>query len=240
MSKDQNPPFIQAIFLRRYKRFLADVRLPDGRVVTVHCPNTGAMTNCLVPDSPCWLSESANAKRKYPYTWEIATANGGKKAGVNTGRANRLVAAAIENGTVVQLQGYQESASEVRYGEEKSRIDLLLSSHPNRPGEQCFVEVKNVTYGLPGGGGLFPDAVSTRGSKHLRELMAVAERGDRAVLFFCVQHSGIEWVEPADAVDPVYGATLRQAANKGVEVLAYRARFTTREIKLDREIPVRL
>lgn len=240
MSKDQNPSLIQATFLRRYKRFLADVRLPDGSVVTVHCPNTGAMTNCLVPDSPCWISESSNTKRKYRHTWEIATAVGGKKAGVNTGRANRLVAAAIENGTVTQLQGYRQVSSEVRYGDEKSRIDLLLAGHPQRPGQSCFVEVKNVTYGMPGGRGLFPDAVSTRGSKHLRELTAVAARGDRAVLLFCVQHSGIQWVEPADEVDPIYGATLREAADKGVELLAYRAEFSPEGITLNREIPVRL
>lgn len=230
-------PFQKATFLRRYKRFLADVRLADGRIVTVHCPNTGAMTNCLVPDSPCWISESDNPRRKYRHTWEIATATGGKRAGINTARANGLVREAVEQGRVPQLAGYGRLESEVRYGDERSRIDLLLSEHPERPGENCYVEVKNVTYGLSGGRGLFPDAVSVRGSKHLRELMAMVEKGQRAVLFFCVQHSGIEWVEPADAVDRVYGETLRQALERGVEVFAYRAKLSARGIVLDREIP---
>jgi sugar fermentation stimulation protein A len=239
MTKQQDQPFQQAIFLRRYKRFLADVQLADGRTVTVHCPNTGAMTNCLVPDSPCWISESPNPKRKYRYTWEIATAVGRKKAGINTGRANSLVMEAIRGGGVKQLKGYRKLAREVRYGEERSRIDLLLTDHPRQPGEACYVEIKNVTYGLTNGRGLFPDAVSARGCKHLRELMAMTARGQRAVLFFCVQHSGIQWVEPADEVDPLYGATLREAVINGVEVLAYRAKLSTQGIVLEQEIPFR-
>ncbi|MEX1034092.1 MAG: DNA/RNA nuclease SfsA [Cellvibrionaceae bacterium] len=230
-------PFLKATFLRRYKRFLADVQLADGSVETVHCPNTGAMTNCLVPNSPCWISESLNPKRKYRHTWEIATATGRKKAGINTARANSLVAQAIRKGLVKQLTGYRGLASEVRYGQERSRIDLLLTEHPRRPNQACYVEVKNVTYGLGDGQGLFPDAVSERGCRHLRELMLMVEEGQRAVLFFCVQHSGIQWVEPADKIDPLYGATLRDAVAKGVEVLAYRAKLSSREIVLEKEIP---
>lgn len=237
MTETTAKPFVKATFLRRYKRFLADVELADGEVVTVHCPNTGAMTNCLVPNSPCWISESDNPKRKYRHTWEIATATGGKRAGVNTGRANALVKRAVEQGRVPQLAGYESLESEVRYGDERSRIDLLLKNHSSRPDQHCYVEVKNVTYGLTTGRGLFPDAVSVRGSKHLRELMAMTARGHRAVLFFCVQHSGIQWVEPADAIDSVYGETLREAIDKGVEVLAYRAKLSARRIVLDREIP---
>lgn len=239
MTNKHDQPFQKATFLRRYKRFLADVRLADGSEVTVHCPNTGAMTNCLVPDSPCWISESSSPKRKYRYTWEIATAVGRKKAGINTGRANQLVIDAIQREGVERLRGYRSIASEVRYGDERSRIDLLLTDHPGRPGQACYVEVKNVTYGLSSGRGLFPDAVSTRGCKHLRELMGVAAQGQRAVLLFCVQHSGIQWVEPADDVDPLYAATLRQALDNGVEVLAYRAKLSGRGIALDWEIPFR-
>lgn len=240
MTKDAtiDQVFQQAIFLKRYKRFLADVQFADGRIMTVHCPNTGAMTNCLVPNSPCWLSESPNPKRKCRHTWEIATAVGGKKAGINTGRANAIVLEALRRGGIHQLEGYRSTASEVRYGEERSRIDLLLTDHPHRPEETCYVEVKNVTYGLRDGRGLFPDAVSLRGRKHLRELMGVVARGQRAVLLFCVQHSGIQWVEPAQEVDPLYAATLREALSKGVEVLAYRAKLSARGIVLDREIPV--
>lgn len=238
MSK-QHSPLIRGTFLRRYKRFLADVRLADGSTVTVHCPNTGAMTNCLVPDSPCWLSVSSNPKRKYPHTLEIATTPGRKKAGVNTARANTLVREAIEKGLVKQLAGYRQLTAEVAYGTGSSRIDFLLTDHPRRRGQQCFVEVKNVTYGQSDGRGLFPDAVSVRGCKHLRELAAKALAGERAVLFFCVQHTGIEWVEPADTIDPAYGRALREAAAAGVEVLAYRAKLSAREIILDQEIPVR-
>lgn len=229
--------FHKATFLRRYKRFLADVQLADGQVITVHCPNTGAMTNCLVPNSPCWISESANPKRKYRFTWEVATVPGDHKAGVNTARANPLVEEGIRNGLVHQLQGYDSLLREVRYGEERSRIDFKLSGHADRPGQDCFVEVKSVTYGLEGGKGVFPDAVSDRARRHLRELIGMAAAGHRAVLFFCVQHSGISWVEPADEVDPLYGATLRDAVAAGVEVLAYRARFSEHGIALATEIP---
>lgn len=235
----QNFPLIPATFLRRYKRFLADVQLADGSVETVHCPNTGAMTNCLVADSPCWLSLSANPKRKYRYTWEIATAPGGHRAGINTARANSLVQAAIEAETVPGLQGYRQIAREVRYGGEGSRIDFLLDDHPERPAQKCYVEVKSVTYAEADGRGLFPDAVSARGSKHLRELAAMAQTGERAVLFFCVQHTGIEWMEPADGVDPAYGRALREAVACGVELMAWRARLSPEAICLDQEIAVR-
>lgn len=208
-----------AVLIRRYKRFLADVRLADGTEITVHCPNTGSMRNCVVPGSLCWISESDNPKRKYPHTWELATTPGGHLAGINTGRANALVERAIRGGVINELQGYPDLHRERRYGTERSRIDFLLE----RGGDQCFVEVKSVTLMEEPGQGLFPDAVSARGSKHLRELMAVAAEGKRAVLVFCVQHTGIEWVEPADDIDPLYGRTLRAAVKAGVEVLAYGA-----------------
>lgn len=231
--------FREAIFLRRYKRFLADVQLETGEVITVHCPNTGAMTNCLVPNSPCWISESSNPRRKYRFTWEIATAPGQHKAGVNTARANALVEQGITGGLITQLQGYHSLLREVRYGEDGSRIDFKLQGHPERPDVDCFVEVKSVTYGLEDGRGLFPDAVSVRATRHLRELISIVAEGHRAVLVFCVQHSGIEWVEPADQVDPLYGETLRAAMAAGVEVLAYRASLSPQRIVLEREIPVR-
>lgn len=225
--------------LRRYKRFMADVRLDDGRELTIHCPNTGSMKNCVVPGSYCWFSDSGNPKRKYRHTWEVATTPTGDLAGVNTGRANHLVRAAIESGVVTELQGYSTLRSEVCYGSEKSRIDFLLSA-PGRP--DCYVEVKSVTLLESPGEGLFPDAVSTRGSKHLRELMAMVSEGARAVLVFCVQHTGVQWVSPADAIDPAYGRTLREAADAGVEILAYGARIEPDAgvIALERALPVRL
>ncbi|WP_111641071.1 DNA/RNA nuclease SfsA [Marinimicrobium alkaliphilum] len=225
--------------LRRYKRFMADVRLDDGSELTLHCPNTGSMRHCVVPESPCWFSDSGNPKRKYRHTWEVATTPSGDLAGVNTGRANHLVRAAIADGTIAELQGYDAVRSEVRYGAENSRIDFLLS-HPDRP--DCYVEVKSVTLMEAPGEGLFPDAISSRGSKHLRELIAVAEAGERAVLLFCVQHTGVQWVSPADAIDPVYGRTLREAVAAGVEVFAYGARIEpdAGHIALTHPLPVRL
>lgn len=226
------------MLLRRYKRFLADVRLSDGTEMTIHCPNTGSMRHCVVPESPCWFSDSGNPKRKYRHTWEVATVPGGHLAGVNTGRANHLVEMALNAGRIAELAGYSTLRREVPYGQERSRIDFLLSDDDRA---RCFVEVKSVTLMEQSGQGLFPDAVSERGRKHLRELMDIARGGDRAVLLYCVQHTGIDWVEPADAIDPAYGQALREAAAAGVEILAYRADIRPEEarIELTRAVPVR-
>lgn len=235
------PPLQQGILIKRYKRFLTDVRLPSGEEITIHCPNTGSMKNCLAPDASCWFSTSDNPKRKYPHTWEIATTPQGHLAGINTGRANALVVEAIESGVVAELDGYAQLRCEVRYGEERSRIDILLSDKVDS--ELCYVEIKSVTLyddEANDGLGLFPDAVSSRGTKHLRELMAVKAQGHRAVLFFCVQHSGIERVAPAAAIDPLYAKTLREAVAAGVEVLAYGADISDQEITLRRRLPFSL
>jgi len=235
-----DPPLQKAKLIRRYKRFLADIELSDGREMTLHCPNTGSMKNCQNPDSDVWFSISDNPKRKYPGTWEIVKVNDGFLAGINTGRANALVREAIENGCINSLQGYQSIRSEVPYGKERSRIDFLLEK--KGVDEKCYVEVKNVTLGDVEGGwtglGLFPDSVTERGRKHLRELMEVKKKQHRAVLVFCVQHTGIEKVQPADFIDPEYGKALRLAITVGVEVYAYRARISDKEITLYEEIPV--
>ncbi|WP_049632508.1 DNA/RNA nuclease SfsA [Cellvibrio sp. pealriver] len=230
-----------ALLLRRYKRFLADVRLPDGSEITIHCPNTGSMKNCVVPESPCWYSLSENKARKYPQTLELVTTSGGHIAGINTGRANDLVEAAIQSGVITELQGYGSLKREQIYGEEKSRIDFLLSSNP-ADARFCYVEVKNVTLMESEGEGFFPDAVSERGSKHLRELMAMRAQGHRAVLLFCVQHSGILSVRAAAHIDAIYAATLASAHAAGVEVIAYGATIQPEQhlIALDRPLPVLL
>ena len=214
--------FQMALLLRRYKRFLADVRLPGGEEITLHCPNTGSMKNCVLPETPCWYSTSSSKTRKYPQTLEVVTVPGGHWAGINTGRANGLVEAAFAEGVIAELQGYKTVRAEVRYGEERSRIDFLLRDHPQDP-RLCYLEVKSVTLMEGEGRGLFPDAVSARGTKHLRELMQMRHAGHRAVLCFCVQHTGISQVSPADHIDSSYGATLRQALDAGVEVVAYGA-----------------
>lgn len=227
------PPLEQAILLKRYKRFLADIRLANGEEMTIHCPNTGSMKNCWAPETPCWFSRSNDPKRKLPGTLEITSTPDGVLVGVNTGRPNKLVREAIESGVIAELQGYSEIRPEVKYGDENSRIDLLLVDGERR----CYVEVKNTTLGVGDGRVLFPDAVTTRGTKHLRELMAMVEQGHRAVLVFCVQHSGAQSVGPADEIDPVYGQTLREAMDAGVEVLAYGCDLSAEEISLRSALP---
>ncbi|MFT7300609.1 MAG: sugar fermentation stimulation protein A [Porticoccus sp.] len=227
------PPFEKAVLLNRYKRFLADIRLNNGAELTIHCPNTGSMKNCWAPETPCWFSRSNNPKRKLPGTLEITTTPDGFLAGVNTNRPNKLVREAIENSTIVELQGYESIRPEVKYGEENSRIDLLLSQGERR----CYVEVKNATLGVGKGSVQFPDAVTTRGTKHLRELTAMVEQGHRAALVFCVQHTGADSIGPANDIDPTYGVTLCKAMDAGVEVLAYGCTLSPSEVMIDQRLP---
>jgi sugar fermentation stimulation protein A len=228
-------PLVEGRLVRRYKRFLADVELAAGGAVTAACPNTGSMMGCCEPGSRVWLSESDSPTRKYRHTWEIVE-SAGVKVGINTGLPNRLVREAVESGVIGELAGYGSVRAEVPFGEERSRIDLLLED-PRR--EPCYVEVKNVTAAVTGRVALFPDAVSERGAKHLRELMRLKARGLRAVLVFCVQRGDVDEVRPADAIDPAYGRTLREAIAAGVEVMAWRARVTTRAIAIDARLGVR-
>ncbi len=228
-------PLIPARLVRRYKRFLTDVEFANGDALTAVCPNTGSLMGCVTPGSPVWLSHSDSPSRKYAHTWEIVKANQQTLVGINTQMANRLVEEAILDKVIKELQGYDGLSREVRYGSENSRIDLLLRS-PGQP--PCFVEVKNVTAAVFNDIALFPDAVSERGSKHLRELMQEAKRGHRAIILFCVQRSDASEVRPADQIDSVYGATLREAISQGVEALAYRAIVTPQEIRLVCGIPV--
>lgn len=236
------PELKPGILEKRYKRFLADVRLQDGNTITVHCPNTGSMMNCQQPGSRVWFSSSDNPKRKYPCTWQIVEVENSWLVGINTGLANTLVREAIESGVVEQLQGYSNIRTEVAYGEQNSRIDILLEQERANNLSLCYVEVKNVSLGVGDGLGVFPDAVTSRGQKHLLELMHMRKQGHRAVLFFCVQHTGIDRVSPADDIDPEYGRLLREANSQGVELLAYAAEFDIRRsrIELRRQLPVLL
>ena len=240
------PALTEGRLLRRYQRFLADVELADGQVVTAHCPNTGSMAGCKDPGSRVWLSASDNPARKLAWTWELVevraeVAAGSALVGLHTGRSNALVRELIEAGAVPELAAYSRLRAEVPYGGEgakggkRSRIDLLLEGEGRPP---CYVEVKNVTAAVAGGVGFFPDAVTERGTKHLREMMAEVARGNRALLFFCVQRDDVAEVRPADHIDPVYGATLRQALTAGVEVLAYGATLSPESIVLTRPLPV--
>lgn len=231
-------PLQEAVLIKRYKRFLADVELPDGSVTTLHCPNTGSMLNCAEPGSRVWYSVAQNAARKYPFTWEIVEVEHRHKVGINTSRANALVQEALSDGVLHMLGGYTSVQSEVVYGSERSRVDFLLSGHAEDD-RLCYVEVKSVTLGLGDGVGAFPDAVTARGQKHLRELMAMRAEGHRAVLLFCVQHSGIERVLPADHIDPEYGKLLRAARDSGVEVVAFGTEFGEDSMTLRRQLPVK-
>jgi sugar fermentation stimulation protein A len=224
--------------IKRYKRFLADVRLDNDEMITVHCPNTGSMKNCVEENAEIWLSDSNNPKRKYRYTWEYLRTSRGHHIGVNAGKANQLVQSAIRDDLVEPLAGYDTIRPEVKYGDENSRIDLLLQDSKK---QDCYVEVKSVTLleDPPSSGiGYFPDAVSERGAKHLRELIKMSQSDARSVLFFCVQHTGIQEVRPADHIDREYGKLLREALDSGVEVLAYKVRKSNKGFRLWRDLPV--
>ena len=228
-------PLLAARLTKRYKRFLADVILDDGTPLTAHCPNTGSMLGCHTPGSRVWLSRSDNPKRKYAHTWELVEVEGGTLVGINTGRANALVREAISSGVIGELSGYDEIRPEVRYGNENSRVDFLLTGKDGA----CYVEVKNVTAAVDDAIAMFPDAVSTRGAKHLRELIGtLSHAGQRAVLCYCVQRSDVREVRPADDIDPEYGRWLREAMDAGVEVIAYRATLDPEMVVLTERIPV--
>ncbi len=234
------PALERATLIKRYKRFLADVELKDGKHITIHCANTGSMTGCADAGNQVWYSTSDNLKRKYPNSWELTETAQGHRICINTSRANQLAVEAIQNGTIQELQGYEQLRTEVKYGAENSRIDILLCSE-SKP--NCYVEVKSVTLldernietgeaNKHIGQGYFPDAVTTRGQKHLRELSEMAQSGSRAVLLFTVLHSGIEKVSPAHHIDANYSQLLKMAQEAGVEVLCYKAQLSDSEIQL--------
>ncbi|ATM07125.1 TPA: DNA/RNA nuclease SfsA [Raoultella planticola] len=226
------PPLQSAILIKRYKRFLADVVTPDGRELTLHCPNTGSMTGCATPGDTVWYSTSDNPKRKYAHTWELTQTQRGAIICVNTLRANILAKEAILAGSIVELSGYNTLKSEVKYGEEKSRIDIMLQAEER---QNCYIEVKSVTL-AENESGYFPDAVTERGQKHLRELMSVAAAGDRAVILFAVLHSAIDRFSPAHHIDARYAQLLIEAQTKGVEILVYKAELSTEMMTLNKPI----
>ncbi|HBH16478.1 MAG TPA: DNA/RNA nuclease SfsA [Leclercia adecarboxylata] len=230
------PALQPATLVQRYKRFLADVVTPESVALTLHCPNTGAMTGCATPGDTVWYSTSLNIKRKYPHTWEITQTAGGEYICVNTLRANQLVKEAISLDLIPELRGYNSLKTEVKYGAENSRIDFLLQAE-DQP--ECYIEVKSVTL-ADRDNGYFPDAVTLRGQKHLRELISVAAEGKRAVLFFAVLHSAIGKFSPARHIDPKYAQLLNEAQKQGVEVLAYKAELSADNITLRSALPVTL
>ena len=228
-------PQHKAKLVKRYKRFLADVLLEDGTEMTVHCANSGAMTACNESGRPVIISDSQNPKRKLQYTWEMIQM-GRTWVGVNTATPNQAVAEFIQAGEIPELLGYESLKREVKYGREgKSRIDILLT----RGDEACYVEIKNATMRVDDHAA-FPDAVTSRGQKHIEELEYIARNGQRAVLFFFVGRNDCERFRPADEIDPTYGKLLRRALNNGVEVLAYQMKFTPKQVQVIRKLPVDL
>ncbi|MZR64348.1 DNA/RNA nuclease SfsA [Alcanivorax sp. DP30] len=234
-----DPPLETVTLLRRYKRFMADVLRADGSEITVHCPNTGSMKNCVLGSpQPALISDSGNPKRKYRHTLEALQVAHGHWAGVNTSRTNSLVEEAVRAGLIPELDPADGVEREVKYGD--SRFDLALGE---RADPHTFIEVKNVTLG-PGpddeddGVIAFPDSVTERGQKHLKTLMEVAASGKRAALVFCVQHSGAVAARPADEIDSRYGVLLREAMDQGVQVLAWKVSLSDQLFQLDKALPV--
>ncbi len=227
-------PLIPARLARRYKRFLADVILADGQMVTVHCANPGAMLGLAVPGTPVYLSRAANPARKLPWSWELARIGDGL-VGINTAQPNRLVEEALRAGAIPELAGYAGLRREVGYGT-RSRVDFLLTS-PGRP--DCYVEVKNVHLkrdaAVPGLAE-FPDSVTARGTRHLEELALRAAAGDRAVMLYLVQREDCDRCTIAGDIDPRYAAALRQALAAGLETLCYSCSVSLAGIRLDRRL----
>jgi sugar fermentation stimulation protein A len=231
------PPLEEGRLLRRYKRFLADIETASGELLTIHCPNTGSMLNCMSEGCRVWFSRSSDPRRKLPGTWELGETPQGRLACINTARANGLVEEALRAGVISELSGFTALRREVRFGAENSRADFRL----DYPAGPAWVEVKSVTLGFPDTAvAAFPDAVTARGAKHLRELAGLARQGVRAVQLYCVNLSGIEAVRVAAEIDPAYAAGLREARAAGVEVLAYGAEITPQAIRLVRRLEVLL
>ncbi|TRO96896.1 DNA/RNA nuclease SfsA [Glycocaulis profundi] len=228
-------PLIPAVLERRYMRFLADVTLESGERITVHCPNPGSMMGLKDPGSRCWLSQSDNPKRKLKHTLEVLEADGAL-VGINTGLPNRLAEEAITAGGIAPLTGYASMRREVKYGT-NSRIDLLLEDAARPP---CWVEVKNVHLMREPGLAEFPDSVTSRGAKHLLELAARAQAGERAVQLFIVQRPDCQRFTPAADIDPVYAEGLRAARDAGVEILGYGCDVSLSAISVARPVEIAL
>jgi len=230
-------PLMPATLVRRYKRFLADVVLPSGETITVHCANPGAMTGLNVPGARVWLSKSANAARKLPHSWELIEVDlgaGVELVGINTGHPNALAGEAIAAGLIPELAGYATARREVRYGE-SSRVDFLLEGPP-RPA--CYVEIKNVHLMRERGLAEFPDAVTRRGARHLAELAAMVAAGHRAVMLFLIQIGSAQRFKLARDIDAAYGQAYDAARRAGVEAIAYRCVISRDGIEVEQPVAI--
>lgn len=219
-------PLFSGKLIRRYKRFLADIELETGEIITAHCANPGSMTGLLKTGSRVLLSKSKNPKRKFPFSWELIQV-GGTWVVVNTANTNKVIHEALLDNKIAELTGYLEIKPEVVWGAH-TRFDFLL----RKQNEQCFVEVKNVTL-AENDIALFPDSVTKRGTKHLNELMQVIRQGHRGVMCFLVSRQDCKLFKPATHIDPIYAKTLREAYGKQVEILVYQAKILPPKITVD-------
>jgi sugar fermentation stimulation protein A len=231
-------PLLKGKLIARYKRFFADVKLDTGEIVTAHCPNTGKMTGCAEPGFTAWVQPNDDPKRKLKYTLELVQNTQQQWIGVNTQRANNIVEAALQQGLISALPNIDDIAREVKYGQEQSKIDFLLT---HTDGAQTFLEVKSVTLQKPNSTlGYFPDTVSTRAHKHCRELMHIlnvqSSQPRRAVMLYLVQHTGIEQVSPATHIDPVYAQLVADAKLVGVEFIVYNCKINEENILINQEL----
>ena len=225
-------PLTEGVLIQRYKRFFADVRLANGKIVVAHCANSGSMMGVKEPGSKVWLSPSLNPATKLRWKWELIEI-GDFKVGINTMHPNRIVEEAVRAGEIPELAGYANLKREVKYGT-NSRIDLLLEG----PG-LCYVEVKNVTL-KRGPLAQFPDAVTERGTKHLHELIREVKQGNRAVMLYLAQRADCAAFSIAADIDPEYAGVLEKAVKSGVEALCYQCRLSETEIRLDRPLAMKL
>ena len=226
-------PLVPARLIRRYKRFLADCRLEDGREITAHCANPGSMMGLAEPGMKIWLEPNDDPKKKLKWGWRLVDHENGHFTGVDTSVPNRALRAALEAREVPGLAAYDVVRAEVKYGQ-ASRIDFLLQGEGLR---DAWVEVKSVTLSRAPGRAEFPDSVTARGTKHLHELTAMVEAGHRAVMLFLVQRTDAACFAPAADIDPVYAAALAQAESAGVEVLMHGTRITPEGVTLGPELP---
>ena len=228
------PPLITGRLIKRYKRFLADIELETGEKVTAHCPNSGSMKGCAVPGSQVWLSESDNPKRKYKYTWELIKIPE-TLIGINTQVPNKLVKQAIENSLIKELSGYDTVKAEIKTSQH-TRLDLILEKAGRA---NCYVEIKNCTL-VENEVAMFPDAVTTRGQKHLDELASLVSAGHRGVIFFLIQRMDAKLFKPAETIDRVYAEKLRTVVENGVEIVIRDTTLDTKMIKIRNTVPFEL
>ncbi|OFX88049.1 MAG: sugar fermentation stimulation protein SfsA [Bacteroidetes bacterium GWF2_33_16] len=223
---------VHGVLIKRYMRFLADVKLDSGEIVTAHCTNSGTMKSCIETGAEVYLTPVDDPNRKTKFTWEMIKING-DWVGINTSNPNKLAFEAVKNGEIEKLKGYTEVQREVTFGD--SRFDVMAKNLK----ETCFIEVKNVTL-KEGNYALFPDAVTSRGKKHLETLVKVKEQGMRAVMLYIIQRTDVEVFSTAKQIDPEYSKALKMAYDKGVEIIPLQVKVTPEKIEISKELPFEL